>query len=299
MGIFMQRVSKENVIYGMSAENKPVLYVDPGSLVLFETWDALHGQIKSDDGELDGLDWDRVNPATGPVYINGAQKGDILSVKIEKIDVADTGFLICGEGSGVMGNVLKGTTVKVINIKGNNAIFSDDIHLPLNKMIGVLGVAPQGDAIPCSTPDLHGGNMDCKEVCEGATILLPVNVPGALLAMGDLHAVMADGEIGVSGLEVSGEVTITVDLIKGKTLPLPMILNDEHVMTLASDEDLDKAVDMAVANMIDYLSLEHGFSMEDAVMLTSMIADVKICQVVDPKKTIRVEFPRKYLPVKT
>jgi len=291
----MQRVSKEDVVYGMSAEHKPVLFVDPGSQVLFETWDALHGQIKSGDGGLDGLDWSRVNPATGPVYINGAEEGDILSIKIDKIDVADKGFLICGEGSGVMGHVLEGTTVKVVAIKDDMALFSDEITLPLNKMIGVLGVAPKGEAIPNSTPDLHGGNMDCKEVREGATILLPVNVPGALLAMGDLHAVMADGEIGVSGLEVSGEVTVTVDLIRGKTLPMPMIINNDHVMTLASDVDLDIAVDVAVTNMISYLSKEHGFKQEDAVMLTSMIADVRICQVVDPKKTIRVEFPRKYL----
>ena len=164
-------------------------------------------------------------------------------------------------------------------------------------MIGVIGVAPKSEAIPCSTPDLHGGNMDCKEVCEGATLLLPVNVPGALLAMGDLHAIMADGEIGVSGLEVSGEVTVTVDLIKGKVLPLPMIINDDYVMTIASDEDLDIAVDMAVANMISYLTKEYEFSQHDAVMLTSLVADVRICQVVDPKKTIRVEFPRKYLDV--
>jgi len=280
----------------MSAENKPVLFVEPGAEVLFETWDALNGQVKSADGGLDGLDWSRVNPASGPLFINGAQPGDILSVRVDKIDVEDTGFLICGEGSGVMGRVLKGTTVKVVHIKDDLALFSDDITLPLNKMIGVIGVAPMGEAIPCSTPDLHGGNMDCKEVREGATLLLPVNVPGALLAMGDLHAVMADGEIGVSGLEVSGEVTVTVDVIKGKELPLPMILNDDYVMTLASDEDLDIAVDMAVANMINYLTGEHGFLTEDAVMLTSMVADVRICQVVDPKKTIRVEFPRRYLP---
>jgi len=291
----MQRVSKDYVITKMCAENEPVIFVEPGSVVLFETWDALHGQIKSADGGLDGLDWSRVNPATGPVFITGAQEGDIISVRIDKIDVADNGFVLCGEGSGVMGHALQGTTLKMIPIKEDAAIFSEDIKLPLNKMIGVIGVAPKGDAIPCSTPDLHGGNMDCKEVCEGSTLLLPVNVPGALLAMGDLHAVMADGEIGVSGLEVSGEVTVTVDLIKNKILPLPMILNDNYVMTIASDEDLDIAVNFAVANMICYLSAEHGFSKEDAVMLTSMVADVRICQVVDPKKTIRVEFPKKYL----
>ena len=291
----MLRVSKDNCIYTMSAENKPVLYIDPGTEVIFETWDALHGQIASADGGIDSLNWNRVNPATGPVYINGAQEGDILSVRIEKIDVADTGIVLCGSDMGVMGDKLKGTAIKIVPINNDTAVFSDNISIPLNKMIGVIGVAPKGDAIPCGAPDLHGGNMDCKEICEGATLLLPVNVPGALLAMGDLHAVMADGEIGVTGVEVAGEVTVIVDVIKNKTLPLPMLINDDYVMTLASDADLDIAVEMAVVNMVEYLSAECGFSKNDAVMLTSLVADVRICQVVDPKKTVRVEFPRIYL----
>ena len=137
--------------------------------------------------------------------------------------------------------------------------------------------------------------MDCKEVREGATLFLPVNVPGALLAMGDLHAVMADGEIGVTGVEVSGLVTVTVDVIKGQKLPTPMIENHSHMMTLASHVDLDIAVDMAVENMVKYLTEFKGFSIENAVMLTSLVGDVRICQVVDPKKTIRVEMPKKVL----
>jgi len=291
----MQKVTKDTIIYSMSAHNKPVLSAEPGSQIQFETWDALHGQIKSESEGFSGLDWSRVNPATGPVYINGAEVGDILSVKIDKIDIAETGVVICGSGMGVMGAVLQGSSLKVIPIVNGMAHYNDDIYLPINKMIGVIGTAPKGDAISCGAPDLHGGNMDCKEVKEGATLLLPVNVPGALLAMGDLHAVMADGEIGVSGLEVAGLITVTVDVIKNKNLPLPMIINDSHVMTLASDEDLDIAVEMAVANMVTYLTNEAGFTQEDAVMLTSLAGDVKICQVVDPKKTIRVEFPQKYL----
>ena len=292
----MQKVTKDSVIYSMCAKNKPALFVEPGETILFETWDALHGQIKSADGSLDNLDWNRVNPATGPVYINGAKEGDILSVRIDRIDVGETGVVLCGQGMGVMGKALLGTAMRVVPIKDDKAFYSDNITLPLNKMIGVIGIAPKDDTISNGVPDLHGGNMDCKEVREGATLLLPVNVAGALLAMGDLHAVMADGEISVSGLEVSGEVIVTVDLIKDKTLPLPMIVNESYVMTIASDEDLNKAVDMAVANMISYLTTECSFSQEDAVMLTSLVADVKICQVVDPKKTIRVEFPKKYLP---
>jgi amidase len=173
--------------------------------------------------------------------------------------------------------------------------FSDDIHLPLNKMIGVIGVAPKNEEISCGVPDYHGGNMDCKEIKEGATVLLPVYVPGALLALGDLHAVMADGEVSVTGVEVGGMVTVTVDLIKSTDYPLPMIINDDYVMTLASDEDLDVAVEMAVSNMVDYLTKAKGFSREDAVMLISLIADVRICQVVDAKRTARVEFPKKLL----
>lgn len=291
----MYKITKDTVVYAMSAANKPVLHVEPGAQIKFETWDALYGQIKNVDDSLNSLDWNNVNPATGPVYINGAKPGDILSIKIDKIDVDDTGVVICGTKMGVLGNILQGNTSKIIPIKDGMAHFSNSIQLPLNKMVGVIGVAPKEGGISCGVPDLHGGNMDCKEIKEGATVLLPINVPGALLALGDLHAVMADGEIGVSGLEVSGSVTVTVDVIKGKSLPLPMILNDSHVMTLASHEDLDIAVDMAVTNMVDYLTQQEGFVLEDAVMLASLVGDVRICQVVDPKKTVRVEFPRKYL----
>ncbi|MCL2362247.1 MAG: acetamidase/formamidase family protein [Defluviitaleaceae bacterium] len=291
----MQKVSKDKVVYTMSKANEPVLYADSGSQIVFETEDALHGQIKSAETGFEGLDWSRVNPATGPVYINGAEPGDILSIKIEKIDIADSGVVVCGEGMGTLGHILKGPAMKIMPIENGMAKFSDKISLPINKMVGVIGVAPKDGEISCGVPDYHGGNMDCKEIREGATVLLPVNIPGALLAMGDLHAVMADGEIGVSGLEVEGAVTVTVDVVKGKCLPLPMITNDYHVMTLASHEDLDIAVEIATANMMEYLTKEKGLTPHDATMLISLAGDVRICQVVDPKKTARVELPRMLL----
>lgn len=290
----MKKISRDHCIYAMDPKNTPVLHSSPGEQILFETWDALEGQIKNADEGFGKLDWSRVNPATGPVYIDGAEPGDILSVHIDKIEVESQGVVICGQGMGVLGHVLDGNATRVVPIVGDMAHFSDTIHLPLNKMIGVIGTAPAKEAIPCGAPDDHGGNMDCKEVREGATILLPVNVPGALLALGDLHAVMADGEIGVSGLEVSGSATVTIDIIKGKNWPLPMIINEDHVMALASHEDLDIAVEMAVANMVKYLQ-DAGFSPCDATMLISLAGDVQICQVVDPKKTVRVVFPKKYL----
>lgn len=289
----MKKVAKEDCIFAFSPNNQPVLTVSPGEQVHFELWDALCGQYETDETKA-AFDWERVNPATGPVYIEGAEEGDILSVTINKINIAPHGVALCGKGMGVMGNVLEKTASRKIAIEGNEAIFSEKIRLPLNKMIGVIGTAPKDEDIRCGVPDHHGGNMDCKEITEGATVYLPVYVKGALLAMGDLHAVMADGEIGVTGVEVSGSVIATINVIKAKKMPLPMLENDLFIMTLASHVDLDVAVEMAVANMVEYL--EHqGFDKYDATMLISLIADVRICQVVDPKKTARVEFPKKYL----
>lgn len=291
----MFKISANQVVFSMSKDNPPVLTVPAGSLIEFETADALDGQIQTAEDRLDSLDWTRINPATGPVFVEGALPGDILSVKIEKIEVSDSGVMVAGKGMGISGSVLDESRTKIIPIKDDFAIFSDKIRIPLNKMIGVIGTAPSGEAIGCGAPDLHGGNMDCKEIKEGVTLLLPVNVPGALLALGDLHAVMADGEICVTGVEVSGKVTVTVDVLKNQRLPLPMIISDTHVMTLASDEDLDKAVDMAVFNMLSYLKDTCKFDAHDAAMLVSLVGEVRICQVVDPKKTARVEISKKMI----
>ena len=291
----MQKITRDKVIYAMSAKNESVLHIDSGTTVIFETSDALHGQVKNENESFDGLDWTRINPATGPVYVNDAAPGDVLAIEIKKIEVADSGVVMCGPGMGTLPNLLTESAVKVMQIKDGYAKFSESLKLPLNKMIGVIGVAPAEGEIPTGVPDFHGGNMDCKEIKEGATVLLPVHVPGGLMALGDLHAIMADGEIGVSGLEVEGEATVTINVIKGKNYPTPMIMNDTHVMTLASHVDLDEAVNMAAENMIKYLAGFHGFKTSDALMLVSMVGDVRICQVVDPKKTARVEISKELL----
>ena len=292
----MLKISRNNVVYAMCPSNKPVLTVEPGTTIEFETADALGGQIQSASDRLGGLDWNRINPATGPVYVNSAEPGDALSVKIEKINIDSKGVVMTGKDMGVFGHILSRESIKIVPIEGGFAAFSDKISLPLNKMVGVIGTAPKTDAIPTGVPCTHGGNMDCKEIREGVTLLLPVYVPGALLAMGDIHAVMADGEVGVTGVEIAGSVVVTIDVLKHISLPSPMLFSDSHVMTVASNEDLDKAVESAVMNMADYLVYVHDFPQDEAAMLLSLAGDVRICQVVVPKKTARVELLKKYLP---
>ncbi|EEK78875.1 acetamidase/formamidase family protein [Bacillus cereus] len=291
----MYRIQKEHIIYAMSPENKPCMEVEIGSRLVFETYDCFENQIDSEDVVFQELDWNRINPATGPVYIKGAEPGDILVVTIEKIKIAEQGVLTTGANLGVMGEELHENTVKVVSIHNEHVVFSSELQIPINPMIGVIGTAPKEESVSCGTPHDHGGNMDCKEINEGTTLLLPVNVSGALLALGDLHAAMGDGEIGVSGVEVAGEVTVTVQTIKGKQWPLPMAIQKGKIITIASEKLLDDAANRAVRNMVAFLYEELEMSKADATLLLSAAGNLKVCQVVDPLKTARMELGMDYV----
>ena len=159
-------------------------------------------------------------------------------------------------------------------------------------MIGVIGVAPADGAVPCGTPGDHGGNMDCTRITAGATLLLPVAVPGALFALGDLHAAMGDGEVGVSGVEIAGQVTIRVEVLHGAAWPAPMVITDADASVISSAPTLDEAADIAAERAVRWLSTAAGLTLADAVMLLSAIGRLRICQVVDPLKTARMEIDR-------
>ncbi|MFA4133332.1 MULTISPECIES: acetamidase/formamidase family protein [unclassified Brevibacillus] len=290
----MYRVKKQDVIYAMSPENRPVLKVEAGSIVTFETCDCFEDQIQSADTVFQELDWNRINPASGPIYIEGTEPGDILVVNIQKIKIKNQGVMVTGPELGVMGFDLQENVIKMIPIQDGKAVLSDKLQVPISPMIGVIGTAPAKEAISCGTPGDHGGNMDCKQMREGTTLLLPVNVPGALFALGDLHAAMADGEVAVCGVEIAGEVTVKLDVIKGKQWPLPMAVNQEHLITIASEKALDKAADRAVINMVQFLHEELGIEKAEATFLLSAAGDLRICQVVDPLKTARMELPLAY-----
>ena len=286
----MYRVTRDQLIYAMSAQNTPVLKVEDGATLIFETCDCFENQITSVNTPFNSLNWNRINPATGPVYVEGAEPGDILAVTIDRIKIADHGVMLTGPGLGVMGSELETNQIKLIPIRGEKASFQEGLELPLNPMIGVIGIAPEHEEISCGTPGLHGGNMDCKIIKEGCTIYLPVNVPGALLAMGDLHAVMGDGEVSVSGVEIQGEVTVRVNVLKNLDWKLPLVRTTESVYTIASELTLDEAVVTVTKNMVHLLETKCNLTKDDAIKLLSIAANLQICQVVDPLKTVRMEL---------
>ena len=280
-------LDKKSYIYEMSAKHAPTLRVSAGETVEIETYDCFLNQIQSAETAYNAIDWSQINPATGPVYVNEAKPGDILAVKIERIELADQGVMATGPQLGVMGHRIKDFTIKMIPIENNEAVFNEQIRLPLNPMIGVIGVAPEEGEISCGTPGDHGGNMDTTLIGEGATIYFPVSHEGALFSLGDVHAAMGDGEVCVSGIEIPAKVTVKFEVIKGQSIKVPVVETQDSMAFIVSKETLDEAADMAVEEMVDYLIERTDLGMEEATMLLSAAGHVQISQIVDPLKTAR------------
>ena len=287
----MLTIKRDTVVYAMSADNAPAARAQSGDTILFETMDCFSGQIASESDSLGTLDWDRINPATGPVYIEDAEPGDTLKVEILCIDLAPQAALVESPGSGVTGIWAREEHTKILPVEAGMVTFNDRVKLPVQAMIGVIGTAPAEGAVSTGTPDLHGGNMDCRRIGEGAALYLPVNVPGALLAMGDIHAVMGDGEVCVCGAEIAGEITVRVTVIKGMPLPLPFLVTADAAMAIYSAPGLDAAAEGATQRMRAFLTDAAGMAPHEAGMLLSLAADLRICQAVDPNKTCRMELP--------
>ena len=283
-------------VYAMWGKNRPGWKVKSGSELTFVTRDCFDNQLLEEDARLEGLDWDAINPATGPVWIEGALPGDVLKVTSREIRVAALGTMAAIPGNGVLGELVKENALKHIRVRDGIAEFSPGIRIPCSPMIGVIGVAPAGEeAIPCGEPGSHGGNMDNTRIGAGTVLYLPVFQEGALLAMGDVHACMGDGEIMVTGLEIPAEVDVQVEVLKGVSIRNPMLETEEACYTIASDEDLEKAVFSAVYDMTQVVMRQLNMSLEEAGMLLSAMGNLQFCQVVDPKRTVRMEMKRSVL----
>lgn len=283
----MNKIRNSQVVYAMDANNEPVMSVSSGSQVVFETCDCFQNQITNESQSIDSVNWEQINPATGPLYVEEAAPGDVLKVEILSIAIGNQGVMAAIPGAGLLGDQVTTSQIKVMPIENGMTKFNDKLSLPITPSIGVIGVAPKTGAIPCGAPDHHGGNMDNKKTQTGSILYLPVWVEGALLSIGDLHGLIGDGEIMVTGLEVAGSVTVRVSVLKNRKQQNPMLENDTHLYTIASDKDLLKAVKTATEDMHQWIMAETGLSFNEAGMLLSAAGSTEICQVVDPLLTAR------------
>ena len=287
----MLTIQTNTKVYQMSKSNSPAATAKSGDTVRFETLDCFGCQISSEDQLLGGLDWSNINPATGPLFVEGALPGDVLKVDILNIELDDHGVMTDGPGEGVTGAAITDEATKILPVKNGIIHFNEKLSFPICPMIGVIGTAPAGDPVDTGTPGPHGGNMDCTRIGVGASLYLPVNVEGALLAMGDMHARMGDGEVEVCGVEIAGAVTVRVTVLKNCKLPTPFLVNRDTFMPIFSAETVDEAGVGATMSMHAFLTGELGLNAHEAGMLLSVTGDLRICLVVDPEKTCRMELP--------
>jgi amidase len=216
-------------------------------------------------------------------------------VEIHKIELAEQGYIAAKAQIGLLAQRAKRYVTQMLPIRDGHLIFNERLRLPLRPMIGVIGTAPAGAGILTGDPGAHGGNMDNRYVTTGATVYLPVAVPGALLGLGDIHAAMGDGEITMVGVEICAEVTVRVSLLKGVACTRPWIENAYEWITTGDDLDPAQACRIAADEMATLLQRKLGISFDEAYLLLSACGDVQICQMCEPGKfptTARTVFPK-------
>jgi len=290
--------------YVLSAKNEPTLTIEPGETVIVETEDAFSGQIRKPGDRRNLETAPEGNPESGPIYIEGAEKGDTLVVDI--IDIKPT----IGQGAtripswwwylGTPGsealekflNVKLPHGTRICPIKDNKVYFSEKIVIPYEPFIGTIGTALEFDAT--LDPGPNGGNMDQPEVKPGNRLYLPVFVEGALLHVGDVHATQGDGELCGVAIEMPAETTMKIDLIKGKRIRWPRVESPEHIMVITSSgigRSLEDATRIGFIELILWMEEEYGFTRWDAYSLCTQVAKTQLGNF----WTMAVKMPKKYL----
>lgn len=288
----MIELDDAKTLFSFDKDLEPVLKVPSGETVRIRTKDCFGNQLQGPEDQLSEIDWEAINPATGPIYVEGAVAGGTLKVHIDNIELDAQTSSCTGKDEGVCGDRFSDWATHFCKVEDGKVVWDERLSIPLAPMIGVIGVAPEGEPVNCGTPGKHGGNMDNTAIAAGATLYFPVAVDGALFGCGDMHAVMGDGEVSVSGAEVAGYATVTLTALPELSVPNPLIENDTHFGIIVSAESLDKAAELAVQQMVDLLASCTNESEADLVMLLSLVADVRVCQMVDPEKTVRFMVPK-------
>ena len=295
--------------FGWDHSIPPVLTVSPGTTVEFECPDASGGQLSARSGvdDVAGLDFARVNPVTGPVFVDGAEPGDALKVTIHGF--APSGFGWTGNipGFGLLADQFPDPALYVWSYDKATmapAVFSPLGRVPLKPFAGTIGLAPAEPGLHSVVPPRRvGGNMDIRDLAAGTILYLPVEVAGALFSVGDTHAAQGDGEVCGTAIESPMSVVLTFDIEKGANLKTPRFTTSGPVsrhfdvkgyeVTTGIGPDLMEGARAAVMSMIDLLSARHGMKPVEAYMLCSVCGNLRISEIVDqPNWVVSFYFPR-------
>jgi len=295
--------------FGWDNAFPPVETVAPGTTLEFECIDASGGQLSkaSTVEDVAKLDFEKVNPVTGPIFVDGAKPGDVLKVTIEGFKPSGFGWTANIPGFGLLADQFTDPALflwaydKTASLP---AMFSPAAKVPLKPFAGTIGLAPAEAGLHSVVPPRRmGGNLDIRDLSAGTVLYLPVEVEGALFSVGDTHAVQGDGEVCGTAIESPMHATLTLDLVKDMTIATPCFTTPGPVtrhldakgyeVATGVGPDLMEAARGAVSQMIDLLGARHGLSAIDAYMLSSVCGDLRISEIVDqPNWVVSFYFPR-------
>jgi amidase len=303
------RESDLKYVFGNAA---PVAHVKPGDIIDTKTFDCFQNKIQKPGDTLAKVTGD--NPLTGPFFVDGAEPGDTLAVKILDLDVdSDQGVGALAPGFGALNTtnytpmlhapVPEKIWFYAIDRAKNEATFSAldskfSVKIPLHPFLGCLGVSPGLESRSSVVPAEHGGNMDAPEASAGNTAYFPVNVTGALLFLGDGHAQMGDGEIAGTAIEVPMHARLQVDVIKGQKIAWPRFENAHEIMAVGSYRPLDDSLRIAFTELIGWIHSETTMSELDAYQLLSQVGQLHVTEMVDPNYVVIASVDKKYLPAR-
>jgi amidase len=275
-------VSRDDIIWAFGPDLEPVLEVEPGATVRFETRDCFDGQIRSEDDLVTSIDFERVNAATGPVAVAGAEPGDSLVVEILDVQPIEWGVATLIPGYGQLIDKVQAPLTRLFTVEDGMVEMNERVRFPARPMVGVVGVATAGDNVPNGLAGQHGGNLDDHLHGPGARIYFPVRQPGGMFAVGDMHASMGDGEVCFTGVEISGEVTVRFDLLKGKQATWPVTELADRWIPHATADEFPEALDLVTEEAARMLVDEWGFTLEDAFIFLSVACDAGVAQACKP-----------------
>ncbi|WP_250546074.1 acetamidase/formamidase family protein [Paenarthrobacter sp. DKR-5] len=289
---------------------EPLLSVKPGDVVELSTEDCFGGRVTSpEDLPSKVVPFTELNPVSGPIHVEGAEVGDVLAVHFVSIVPArpyaiSSTFPLFGALTPTHETAMLSAPLEErvwfydIDLESWTATFrarrsEHELRLPLDPMHGTVGVAPaSGEVRLVVTPSTHGGNMDTPEVRAGTTLYLPVNVPGAMLSLGDGHARQGEGEICGTGLESAMNSVIVVDIVKGGALAWPRLENDDYIMSTGSVRPLDDAFRISQTDLVSWTSDLTGMDTLDAYQLVSQLGLAPAANVCDPNYTMLAKLPK-------
>jgi acetamidase/formamidase len=295
--------------YGWDNSFVPAETVAPGSTLHFECLDSGSGHFKKTSTVTDvgTLDFSKVNPVTGPIFIDGAQPGDAIRITIEQFEPSGFGWTAIIPGFGLLADEFKDPALTLWTYDAKSmapAAFSSQARVPLKPFAGTIGLAPAEKGLHSIVPPRRvGGNMDVRDISVGSVLYLPVEVAGGLFSVGDTHAAQGDGEICGTAIESAMNVTVKLDLMKDAGLSMPRFTTPGPVtrhldargyeVTTGIGPDLMTGAKAAVSNMIDLLGKLYNLPAAEAYMLCSVCGDLRISEIVDmPNWVVSFYFPR-------